>query len=103
MCPSGIESIPVKYKLCNINGNRLVSKTVDRLRTDHNRGVKIDRDGRRTYKNCDNCSDTELTRAHIFDCPAIFSALSEIEALFSTRNLYADNAEQIARTGTLGL
>ncbi|GFT96227.1 uncharacterized protein TNCV_3906691 [Trichonephila clavipes] len=54
--------------------------------------MKFDRDGRRTYRNCDNCLDTELTPAHIFDCPAILAALQE------QTNLYVNNIEHIART-----
>ncbi|GFX30057.1 uncharacterized protein TNCV_2617681 [Trichonephila clavipes] len=60
--------------------------------------MKIDRDGRRTYRNCDNCLDTELTPVHIFDCPTVLASLQELEVLFSLRNLYGDDIEQIART-----
>ncbi|GFX06917.1 hypothetical protein TNCV_1202321 [Trichonephila clavipes] len=42
--------------------------------------------------------DTELTPAHIFDCPAILAALQEIGVLFLSTNLYLNNIEQIART-----
>ncbi|GFX48921.1 uncharacterized protein TNCV_2797141 [Trichonephila clavipes] len=59
--------------------------------------MKFDRDGR-TYRNCDNCLDTELRPAHIFDCPTILAALQEIRVVFSSTNLYEDNIEQIART-----
>ncbi|GFV44425.1 hypothetical protein TNCV_4736791 [Trichonephila clavipes] len=44
--------------------------------------MEIDRDDRRIYRNCDNCLDTELAPAHIFDCPAILAALQEIGVLF---------------------
>ncbi|GFX36022.1 uncharacterized protein TNCV_4215441 [Trichonephila clavipes] len=47
------------------------------LRTGHHRGMKFDRDDRRTYRNCDNCLETELTPVHIFDCPIIRAALQE--------------------------
>ncbi|GFW11295.1 uncharacterized protein TNCV_3808151 [Trichonephila clavipes] len=69
-----------------------------RLRTGHYRIMKFDRDGRRFYRNCDNCLDTELTSAHIFDCPAILAALQKIGILLSSTNLYVDNIEDIART-----
>ncbi|GFV74210.1 hypothetical protein TNCV_2312091 [Trichonephila clavipes] len=46
------------------------------LRIGHYRGMKFDRHGRKSYRSCDNCLDTELTLAHIFDCPAILAALS---------------------------
>ncbi|GFV56458.1 uncharacterized protein TNCV_4203821 [Trichonephila clavipes] len=60
--------------------------------------MKFDRDGRRSYRNCDNYLDTELTPADIFDCPAILAALQKIGVFFLSTNLYADNIEQIART-----
>ncbi|GFX42481.1 uncharacterized protein TNCV_1520441 [Trichonephila clavipes] len=59
--------------------------------------MEFDRDGR-TYRNYNNCLDTELTPAHIFDCPAILAALQEIWVLVSSTNLYVDNIEQITRT-----
>ncbi|GFX32088.1 uncharacterized protein TNCV_4099371 [Trichonephila clavipes] len=60
--------------------------------------MKFDRDGRISYRNCDNCPDTELTPAHIFVCPAILAALQEIVVLFSSTKLYVDNIQQSART-----
>ncbi|GFX37940.1 DUF4817 domain-containing protein [Trichonephila clavipes] len=60
--------------------------------------MKIDRDGGITYRNCDNCSDTELTSSNIFYCPAILDALKEIRVLLSSTNLYVDNIEQIIKT-----
>ncbi|GFS97733.1 uncharacterized protein TNCV_2558871 [Trichonephila clavipes] len=90
--------IPVKYQICNISGGRLITKTVAWLRTGHYRGLKFDRDGRRSYRNCDNCLHIELTSAHIFDCPAILAALQKIRFIFSSINLYVDNIEEIART-----
>ncbi|GFS78510.1 uncharacterized protein TNCV_3147631 [Trichonephila clavipes] len=60
--------------------------------------MKFDRDGRRTYRNWYNCLDTELTPAHIFDCPAVLAAVQEIGVFFSSTNLYVDNISQIART-----
>ncbi|GFT27226.1 uncharacterized protein TNCV_5140381 [Trichonephila clavipes] len=57
--------------------------------------MKFDRDGRRSYRNCDNCLDTELSPAHTFDCPAILAALQKIEVLFSSTD---DNIEEITRT-----
>ncbi|GFS66987.1 RNase H domain-containing protein [Trichonephila clavipes] len=67
------KSIPVKHQICNISGNRFITKTIARPRTGHYRGMKLDRDGRRSYRNCDNCLDTELTPVHIFDCPAVIA------------------------------
>ncbi|GFV43844.1 RNase H domain-containing protein [Trichonephila clavipes] len=39
------KSIPVKHQICNISGDRLITKTIARLRADHYRGMKFDRDG----------------------------------------------------------
>ncbi|GFV52659.1 mariner Mos1 transposase [Trichonephila clavipes] len=58
--------------------------------------MKFDWDDRRSYRNCDNCLDTEPTPAHIFDCAPILAALQEIRIIFSATNLYADNMEQNA-------
>ncbi|GFY06491.1 hypothetical protein TNCV_412411 [Trichonephila clavipes] len=59
--------------------------------------MKIDRDGRRNYRNCNNCLDIELTPAYIYDYPAILAALQEIQVLFPTTNLYVDNIQQIGK------
>ncbi|GFW82806.1 uncharacterized protein TNCV_3493761 [Trichonephila clavipes] len=95
------KSIPVKHQICHISEGRLIyiTKTFTRLRTGHLRVMQFDRDGIRTYRNCDNCLDIELTPAHIFDCPAILAAFQEIGILLSSTNLYVDNIKQIARTG----
>ncbi|GFW40468.1 hypothetical protein TNCV_1020251 [Trichonephila clavipes] len=47
-------------------GDRLITRNIARLRTGHHRGMKFDRDGRRSYRNWDNCLDTELTPVHVF-------------------------------------
>ncbi|GFT95277.1 uncharacterized protein TNCV_3325871 [Trichonephila clavipes] len=75
-------SILVKHQLCNISGDRLMTKTISRLRAGYCREIKIDRDGRKTYRNCGNYSDTELALAHIFDCPTILAAPQEIRILY---------------------
>ncbi|GFW28117.1 hypothetical protein TNCV_2817951 [Trichonephila clavipes] len=60
--------------------------------------MKFASDGRRTYRNCDNCLDAELTPDHAFDCPAILAALQETGIIFLSTNLYVGNIAQIART-----
>ncbi|GFT14554.1 RNase H domain-containing protein [Trichonephila clavipes] len=67
------KSIPVNHQICDISGDRLTTKAIARLRTGHYRGMKLDGVVRRSYQNFDNCLDTELTSAHIFDCPAILA------------------------------
>ncbi|GFU94955.1 RNase H domain-containing protein [Trichonephila clavipes] len=71
------KSIPEKYQICNISRDLLIPKFIARLRTGHYRGMKFDRDGRRSDRNCDNCSDTELTPAQISHCPAILADLQK--------------------------
>ncbi|GFU43937.1 hypothetical protein TNCV_4182161 [Trichonephila clavipes] len=71
------KSIPVKHQLFDISGDPHVTKTIARLRTCHYKGMKNNRDGRRTYRDCDNSSHIELTPAYIFDCPAFLTALQK--------------------------
>ncbi|GFT95782.1 uncharacterized protein TNCV_311401 [Trichonephila clavipes] len=92
------KSTPVKHQICNIIGDCLITKTIARVRTGHHRGMKFDRDGKRTHRNFDSCLDIELTTAYIFDCRAILAALQETGVLFSSAYLYVDNIQQIART-----
>ncbi|GFT60264.1 hypothetical protein TNCV_4970811 [Trichonephila clavipes] len=71
------------------------------LRTGHYRGMKFYRKGRRSCRNCDNCLDTELTPAHIFDCPAILGALPKKRGSLRQQcgvDAYVENIEENART-----
>lgn len=68
-----------------------ITKTSQAWNWHHSR-MKIDSEGRKTCINCENCPDTELTMAHIFDCPVILVELLKIEVLF-----YEDNILQIAK------
>ncbi|GFX66791.1 RNase H domain-containing protein [Trichonephila clavipes] len=47
------KSFPVGHQICKISGDRLITKISARLRTGHHRGMKIDRVGGRTYRNCE--------------------------------------------------
>ncbi|GFS66278.1 hypothetical protein TNIN_109741 [Trichonephila inaurata madagascariensis] len=47
--------IKVDSQICEINAKRDFIKTITRLRTKHFRGVKIHKDGTRTYCKCNNC------------------------------------------------
>ncbi|GFW77812.1 hypothetical protein TNCV_3403881 [Trichonephila clavipes] len=73
------KSISLKHQLRNIRGDSLMTKTTNRPRIGHYRGMKTDRDGRRTYRNWDNNPNTELTPDHIFHCPTVPAALKETE------------------------
>ncbi|GFT34606.1 hypothetical protein TNCV_4125531 [Trichonephila clavipes] len=87
-----IESLLQWHQLCNVREGRLITKTIARVRASRYRGMKIDRDDSRTYRNCHNCSDTELTPART-GCPAVLAVQQVIGALFSSTNLYEDNIE----------
>lgn len=43
------QSVPIKSQLCNINVDWHVFKTIVGLRTDHYKGMKIDRYGMKSY------------------------------------------------------
>ncbi|GFW00369.1 RNase H domain-containing protein [Trichonephila clavipes] len=93
------KSIPVQHPICNISGDCFKTKTIAGLRIRYYRGMNIDRDGKRIYRNCIiTVFNTKLTPAHIFDRPAILAALQEIRVLLSSRNLYVGKIQQIART-----
>ncbi|GFV41246.1 uncharacterized protein TNCV_1231611 [Trichonephila clavipes] len=62
------------------------------LRVGHYREMKFDRDGRRSYRNCENYLDTDLTPAYIFAIQLL------LLLFFSSVNLFVNNIEQIART-----
>ncbi|KAF8763673.1 hypothetical protein HNY73_021831 [Argiope bruennichi] len=85
------KSIPMKQLICNINADRSTTKTIARLRTNHHRGMKIDREGRKVYKKCDNCPDTQLTPCHSFECPAMSVNQGEMGVLPSLIEQYDDN------------
>ncbi|GFW88707.1 hypothetical protein TNCV_2833671 [Trichonephila clavipes] len=75
-------NLAVKHRLCS-SVDRLVAKAIARLRTGYYRGMKIDTDGRKAYRNCDNCSGTELT----LHWSAIFAALHNRGPVFVNRPL----------------
>ena len=89
-------SIQVKHQLCEINADRLITKTIIRLRNGHYRGMKISKEGGRVYRNCNICPYTRLTTCHIFEYPAISASLTEIGVLPSLIDIYEDNNQQIA-------
>ena len=72
---NGIADVKLREKLypknshiCKINADQLITNTIVRLRMGHQRGMRIDREGRKYYRKCDNYSETELTPDHIFNC-----------------------------------
>ena len=83
-------------QICEINANPEITKTITRLRTGHFRGMKIKRDGSRTYRPCSNCDDIPLTPKHIFDCPAILRSLALLGVFSPPVSLYSDNIKELA-------
>lgn len=81
-----------------MNGDQciIITKTIDRPGTGHPRGMKVEGEGRKTNRNCDNYPDTEVTTLHNFHCPAILGELLKIGVPFTRSNLNEDSIEQIA-------
>ncbi|GFS78802.1 hypothetical protein TNCV_3149321 [Trichonephila clavipes] len=80
--------------------NRTLVNTLTRLRTCPLRGMKIHRDGTRTYLQCRNYPDTELTSDYLFFCPAILAILQRISDC-PQDDLYSDNCLDV--TDVFGL
>lgn len=55
-----------KNSIPGLNCNRIVSYTIDKLRTNHLKGLKISLDGQRSYNICLQCPENELSPDHIF-------------------------------------
>ena len=51
--------------------HRKNSTIIARLQTGHLGGMKINKDGTRMYRNCNNCPNTELTLTHILVMAAV--------------------------------
>ena len=79
---------PTKNQICKINADRLINKTIVKLRMGLHREIRIDREGKKHHRKCDNCSETELTQDHIFNSPAIILSLLEISVWPTTIDLY---------------
>ena len=67
-----------KHQIPEISTNRTATSSLTRLRTGHFRGMKIRKDGTRTYCHCKNCPDAEFTTEHLFNCPTILANLQQI-------------------------
>ena len=79
---------PTKCQIYKINADRLINKTIVKLRMGLHREIRIDREGKKHHRKCDNCSETELTQDHIFNSPAIILSLLEISVWPTTIDLY---------------
>ncbi|UYV66407.1 K02A2.6-like [Cordylochernes scorpioides] len=64
-------------------------------KTGHFKGMKINPDMTRSYRNCNNCHNTQLTRDHIYSCPAILTALYMTD-INSLEDIHTDKAPQLA-------
>ncbi|CAL1272681.1 unnamed protein product, partial [Larinioides sclopetarius] len=86
-----------KQSIPALNCDRAVSTTIARLRTKHFKGMKISPDGRRSYRSCLHCTDTELSPDHIFDCPAILAKLFRVHLDCPKQLLYSTEVIDVAR------
>ncbi|CAL1295856.1 unnamed protein product [Larinioides sclopetarius] len=59
--------------------------------------MKISPDGRRSYRSCPHCTDTELSPDHIFDCPAILAKLFRVHLDSPQRLIYSTEVIDVAR------
>ena len=64
------KAIRVGQQVCEIDGNREITKTISRLRTGHLSGIKINPNNTKTHVKCRICSDKEHSQRHIFSYPA---------------------------------
>ena len=64
---------------------------------EHHRGMRIDRENKNHHRKCVNCSETELTPEHIFNCPVIIPNLLKIGVFPKTVDLSEDNIELIVK------
>lgn len=77
-----------------MNADQHKTKTIVRLRTGHHKRMKIVRSGRKTYRNCNNCTDTVVTPTNIFYSLAILAALQNNHFL-NDSNLYGNQIVQM--------
>ncbi|GFS51658.1 RNase H domain-containing protein [Trichonephila clavipes] len=54
---------------------RIITSTIARLRTEHLKGMKIHPHKTRSYVQCKQCPDLQLTPNHILECPTVATKL----------------------------
>ncbi|GFT74486.1 RNase H domain-containing protein [Trichonephila clavipes] len=79
---------------------RIITSTIARLRTEQLKGMKIHPDKTRSYIQCRDCPDLQLTPNHIFECPTVATKLLKMGMVplrDSLREiLYSPDAPRIA-------
>lgn len=77
-----------------MNEDQHKAQTIVRLRTGHHKRMKIVRSGRKMYRNCNNCPDTEVTTTNIFYGLAILAAVQKKHFL-NDLNFYGNQTVQM--------
>ncbi|GFV44274.1 RNase H domain-containing protein [Trichonephila clavipes] len=79
---------------------RIITSTIARLRTEHFKGMKIHPDKTRSYVQCKQCPDLQLTPNHILEYPIVATKLLKLGMVplrDSLRELlYSPDAPRIA-------
>ncbi|UYV63554.1 hypothetical protein LAZ67_2004645 [Cordylochernes scorpioides] len=67
-----ITKTKIPQPICNLNINRELTTIISRIRTGHYKGMKINPDMTRSYRNCNNCYNTQLTPDHIYPASPLY-------------------------------
>ncbi|UYV60676.1 RPS10 [Cordylochernes scorpioides] len=86
-----IDSLPRRAAACI--AVRELTTTISRIRTGYFKGMKINPDMTRSYRNCNNCHNTQLTPEHIY--PGILAALYMTD-INPEEDIHTDKAPQLA-------
>ncbi|UYV72301.1 Transposase [Cordylochernes scorpioides] len=85
-----ITKTKIPQPICNLNINRELTTTISRIRTGHFKGMKKNPDMTRSYRNCNNCHNTQLTPDHIYPVilqPSIWQTSIQKRTSIQTRHL----------------
>ncbi|UYV79738.1 hypothetical protein LAZ67_18000534 [Cordylochernes scorpioides] len=88
-----ILNVILPQPICNLNINRELTGTILRIITEHFKRMKINPDMTRSYRNCNNCHNTQLTPDHIY--PAILAVLYMAD-INPEENIHTNKAPQLA-------
>ncbi|GFV43949.1 RNA-directed DNA polymerase from mobile element jockey [Trichonephila clavipes] len=90
----------VNIEVTEFDCPRIITSTIARLRTKHLKGMKIHPDKTRSYVQCKQCPDLQLTPNHILECPTVATKLLKMGMVplrDSLRELlYSPDASRIA-------
>ena len=88
---------PTKCQICKITADKLIIKTIVKVRMGYHRRMKIEREDKKHYRKCNNCWETELAVDYIFNSPTTIPKLLKIGVLPTTIDLYEEDIELIAK------